>query len=160
LGVWYSMTIDYTEMKKMIYQHKDQFITGLKNVFSYRFAQEIDTILFEIHGGFNGLFNISITPMVEGEEFGYEKIRDLLRKVNFEVNLQPILDSDDDDTYKEKNRKLNEIAPDMIFQFFVDCYEEANGNQIPYHCYLRHHEADDVFDLKNKSWLIIDDLYE
>lgn len=152
--------IDQTEVKNIIYQHTDKFIAGLKKFFSYRYASTVDTILFEIHGGFNGLFNISITPMVEGEEYGYEKISDLLDKVNFDVELQQILHSDENDTYKRKKRELNEIAPDMIFQFFIECFEEAGGNQIPYRCYLRHHEADDVFDLKNKSWLIIDELYE
>jgi len=154
------MIIDQTEVKNIIYQHTDKFIAGLKKVFSYRYASTVDTILFEIHGGFNGLFNISITPMVEGEEYGYEKIRDLLIKVNFEVNLQPILHSDDNDTYKKKKTELNDIAPNYIFQLFTECFEEADGNQIPYRFYLRHHEADDVIDLKNKSWLIIDDLYE
>jgi hypothetical protein len=52
----------------VIYQHKDPFITGLKKVFSYRYALTIDTILFEIHGGLGRLFNISITPMAEGGE--------------------------------------------------------------------------------------------
>jgi hypothetical protein len=71
-----------------------------------------------------------------------------------------LLNDADDETYLEKNMELNQLAHDVIFRFFAECFNAAEGNQIPLCSYLRRSGMDDVLDLKNKSWISIDDLYE
>ncbi|MBH8605838.1 MULTISPECIES: hypothetical protein [unclassified Thermoactinomyces] len=80
------MTMDRTEVLKIAYQYKDQFISELKKVFSYQFDPSADTLLFEIHGG-EGLFAVNLLAMSEGEEMHDDLFLDLLDGVNFEIDL-------------------------------------------------------------------------
>ncbi|MBA4601722.1 hypothetical protein [Thermoactinomyces mirandus] len=163
MGVWIKM-INHTDVKKAIYEYEDKTIQNLNEVLSYDFPPETDTVLFEVHSGGYGVFGISITPMTKGEEMGYDSIETLLRKTHFEIDLEQFLDLDNDKPYDEKYMdklgNLKKIVFNLIIPFFSECFHKAR--YIPPHIqfYIRTHESDDVFNLQNKTWVEIEDLYE
>jgi hypothetical protein len=151
--------INITDVKKVIHSHEEEFIQNLNKVLSYNFLPRTDTVLFEVHSVGYGVFDISITPMSKGEEMAYETIQTLLDEVQFEIDLEQFLDQDDEN-YRQKRKELNKIAFDLLIPFFIECFGKASNKQSNIKFYLRRHQADEVFDLQNKTWLEIEDLYE
>lgn len=128
---------------------------------SYSYDPETDTILLELHGGFDGLFGISITPMSEGSEMGFNSIKELLDTARISINLYQFLDENTTGVRNtEQEIQLDKIARDVISDLFTECFDEAGGKQSQINFYFRLHQADDVFDLKSKDWISIYDLYE
>lgn len=56
--------------------------------------------------------------------------------------------------------KLDDMVFDLIIPFFSKCFDQATKPPSHIRFYIRTHEAEEVFDLQNKSWLEIEDLYK
>lgn len=126
---------------------------------SYPFSPRIDTVLWEVHSIGYGVFDISITPMSNGEEMPFDSIQPLSDEVHFEIDLGSFLNEEDED-YRQKRKELINISFDLIIPFFVECFEKAKSKQTNNKFYLRRFQADKVFDLQRKAWIQIEDLYE
>jgi hypothetical protein len=49
---------------------------------------------------------------------------------------------------------------ELNIPFFSKCFDKATDRPPRIQFYIRTHEADDVFNLQNKTWVEIEDLYE
>lgn len=151
--------INLTDVKKVVYSYKKKLIQNINKVFTYDFDPEVDVVLFEVHSIGYGAYDISITPMSNGEEIGYNRIESLLREVHFEIDLEQFLNQDDEN-YRQVRKELNQIAFNLILLFFSECFDEAGQKPSHIQYYIRTHEADNVFNLQDKTWVEIEDLYE
>ncbi|MGA8942965.1 MAG: hypothetical protein WB502_09660 [Thermoactinomyces sp.] len=151
--------ISLTDVKKVVFSYKINLIENINKVFTANIVPEPDMVLFEVHNIGYGAYDISITPMSNGEEIGYNRIKNLLREVQFEIDLGQFLNQDNEN-YRQDRKELNQIAFNLIFPFFSECFDEAGQKPSCIQYYIRNHEADDVFNLQNKTWVKIEDLYK
>ncbi|MBA4601725.1 hypothetical protein [Thermoactinomyces mirandus] len=150
--------INRTDVKKAIYAYENSIIPNIKKVFSFHFPAETDTILFEVHSGGYGLYGISMTPMSDGEEINYSRIQTLLDEVQTRIKLDQFIDPNDD--YINRIDRLDHIMFELIIPFFSECFDKATNRPSHIQYFIRTHEANDVFNLQNKTWVEIEDLYE
>ncbi|MBA4550597.1 hypothetical protein H1043_02270 [Thermoactinomyces vulgaris] len=150
--------INRSDVKKAVYAYEYSLIQNIKKVLSYQFPPETDTVLFEVHSGEYGIYGISITPMSDGEEINYSRIQTLLDEVQIRIKLDQFIDPNDD--YINQIDRLDHIMFELIIPFFSKCFDKATNRPPRIQFYIRTHEADDVFNLQNKTWVEIEDLYE
>ncbi|WP_181737780.1 hypothetical protein [Thermoactinomyces mirandus] len=96
--------------------------------------------------------------MSESEECNYD-VKRLLREIQLELKLEQLFDLINGSGYMDKMDKLDRIVFDLIIPFFSECFDKASRRPSHIQYYIRT-EANDVFNLQNKTWVKIEDQYE
>ncbi|PEY39452.1 hypothetical protein CN354_08570 [Bacillus cereus] len=149
-----------SSVKENLETNSERLIHNIREILKFNYYSKIELVDFMI---FIGSFDLSIMMFSmnrEASEVFYEGndssvfagSHELLERISY-YNLS--YDKSDEfwEFYEQNDEIISEDEEKIIVEWFIDCWNKANGRSIKLPAYCGFHDANKSFDLQKNKWV-------
>lgn len=147
-------------LKECLNDSSDILIQNIKEILSFQYYNEIELLDFEVS---SQPFELSIRMFSmdrEANEIFYEGpdeaifagSHQLIEDIEY-YNLPEDKLDDFWEFYEQNDESISRAEKLTIVEWFIGCWDQANGESVPLPAYLTFHDDIESYDLFNKKWI-------